>query len=221
MNANDSGVAKWSVLRNGTYRASGSAATSASAGLGEVVIAEGHEHRAGDAANVSRCDRPGVGPSQHGRERQRVVALDVAYWPNRRARLSSEALGSALDPGEDPRRGRVVALEDVAPDAGEHEAMEAVRGAIAACSSVSAPSENPTASTGPSGRASTIRAVRSAYAAGSCGFGRGAVAEQVDADHLAAGVGEQGGEAAALPGRRERATPPVHEDHRDRHGPAA
>ena len=66
-----------------------------------------------------------------------------------------------------------------------------------------------------------MRAVRSAYSAGSCGFGRGAVAEQVDADHVAAGVGEQVGEAAALPGRLERATPAVHEDHRDRHDHAA
>jgi hypothetical protein len=38
------------------------------------------------------------------------------------------------------------------------------------------------------------------------------VAEQVDADDVEAGILEQRGEAAALPGRFERPTPPVHED---------
>ena len=96
-------------------------------GLGEIMLAERHEHGTGDAAHIGGFDGPGIGPSQHGRERESVVALDVRVL----AEETSEVVvrfGRALDPGEDPCRGRVVALEDVAPDAGEHDAMEAVRG---------------------------------------------------------------------------------------------
>ena len=163
---------------------------------------------------------PGIGPSQHGRERERVVALDVRVLAEETSEVVVR-LGRALDPGEDPRRGRVVALEDVAPDAGEHDAMEAVRG------SDRRPQQRQRAEREPD-RVDRVVGERGDDPGGQVGvlrrvvrLGRGTVAEQVDADHLAAGVGQQGGEAAALPRRRERAAPPVHEDHRDRHGPAA
>ena len=77
-----------------------------------------------------------------------------------------------------------------------------------------APSEKPTASTGSSGSASSTRRAEVGVRLGVVRLGCRAVAEQIDADHLPAGVLQQLGEAAALPRGRERSTPTVHEYHR-------
>ena len=83
----------------------------------------------------------------------------------------SSGSARALDAGEDPLAPLVVALEHVAADAGEDDPAEPLGCRAARRSVVIAPSEKPTTSTGSSGSASTMRVVRSAYSAGSCGFG--------------------------------------------------
>ncbi len=89
---------------------------------------------------------------------------------------------------------------------------------------VTAPIEKPTASTGSSGSASRMRAVRSRVGLGIVRLGGVAVPEEVDTDHGPTRVGEQLGEPAPAPRGLERAAPPV--DQHDgchvgciRHGP--
>ena len=190
-------------------------------GLGEVVIAEGHEHRAGDATDVGRRDRPGVRPAQHGRERDRVVALDP--------RVLAEQTGEVvvfIRLGRRPRlpaRMRAVAASSrsktLRPIPASTRRWNRSGAAIAVRSSVSAPSENPTASTGPVWQRLDDPGGQVGVRRRLVRLRRGAVTQQVDADHVAAGIGQQGGETAALPRGRERSTPAVHEDHGDRHGP--
>ncbi len=79
-----------------------------------------------------------------------------------------------------------------------------------------APSEKPIASTGRSGSASTTRVGEVVVGVRVVWLGGRAVAEQVDADHLPAGVGEQLGEARSLPRGRERPSPTVDEHDRRR-----
>ena len=70
---------------------------------------------------------------------------------------------------------------------------------------------------GSSGNASTTRCGEIVVGLGIVRLRGRAMAEQIDADHRPAGVVEQLGEPAPLPGRLERATPAVHENHRWRH----
>ena len=124
--------------------------------------------------------------------RRRGRALDAAAMPVRRAR----------------RR-----VEHVVADAGEHQPAEAVGLRDGEAQQGHRAEREPTASTGSSGSASSTRA-EVGVGLGLVRLRCGAVAEQVDADHVAPGVVEQLREPAALPGGRERATPAVHEYHR-------
>ena len=133
--------------------------------------------------------------------------------------FACSSLCRTLDSGEDARRRRVVALEDVAADPGEHQALEPFR----------------RGDRGPQQRERTERETdrvdrpvwqrvddagsQVGVRRGIVRLRRGAVTQQVDPDHVPTGIGQQGGETGPLPGGRERTTPPVHEDHWDRHGP--
>ena len=171
---------------------------------------------------------PGSGRRSTAASADRIVALDPRVLAEETGEVvgfiygfACSSLRGPLDSGEDASRRRIVALEDVSPDPGEHQALEPVRGGDRGPQqrqraerepdrvdrTVGQHFEDPCCQVGVLGR--VVR------------LGSGAVTEQVDAEDVTAGVGEQGGEATALPGRRERAAPPVHEDHRDRHDPAA
>ena len=214
MKPNDSGVAKWSVLRSTTRRASGSDSASWSAGPGEVAVADDDEHRALDDLQLLGREHALVGPPHHGGERERGRCRAAsAYWPNRRPSLSS---GSPVP--STPARIRlaalVVALEQVAPDARQHDALEQLGPAGGQAQRRDRAEREADDVDRPVGQGVGDARRHVGVLGRVVRLGGLAVAEQVDADDLAAGVGEQLGEPALAPRRLERPAPPVDEDDR-------
>ena len=106
MNSNESGVAKWSVLRSVTKRASGSASTSASAGWAKSwsprATSTGHVTRAMSAGVIG----PGSGRRSTAARATASLPSILAYWPNRRARLSCHPRLRLQPLGRSPRLRR-------------------------------------------------------------------------------------------------------------------
>ena len=150
-------------------------------------------------------------------QRRRVVPRlrrVLSEQPRHVVASSTRRVAAAGDRGDDASRHLVVALEHVAPDARQHEPAEATRlGDRSPQQGVRAEREADRVD-GPVGE-------RGDDAIGEVGvgvwvvrLGRCAVAEQIDADHLPPGVGEQVGEPRSLPRGGERPAPSVHEHHR-------
>ena len=106
-----------------------------------------------------------------------------------------------------------VALEHVAADAGEDDPLETIR------MGDGGPQQGQCAEREPHRVDRLGRECRHdafgqvGVGVGLVGFRRIAVSEEIDTDHLLAAVLEQCGEAAPLPGGRERAAPSVDEHH--------
>ncbi len=122
MKSNDSGVAKWSVRRN-ARSGRRAARRRAVGGQDEVVVADDDEHRAGDAADVRGRERRRRRAAHHRRQRQRGRCPAA----RRTGRTGGPGCRRARPCPRRRRRSarrRVVALEHVAADAGEHEPAE-------------------------------------------------------------------------------------------------
>ena len=222
MNLNDSGVAKWSVPFSTTSRASGSFSASGLARAGEVVVADAHQDRAGDGG------QPIGGQGVVDRSLQdRGEGLGVVP---RLVGVLGEQLGADVGVGavagdgvHDAPQAVGVLPEEVRPDTADHDAPEALG--------------NPAGQLQQGGRAEgeadgvdlPVGGQGLADAGGQVGVGLGlvrlgrrAMAEEVDPDHRATGVLQEGLPARSLPGGGERPAPAVDQDHRfGAHGPDA
>ncbi len=162
MKSNDSGVAKWSVRRRVTSRASGSASTRPSAGRTKSWSPTTTRTGTSIAARSAGRSSVSVRPLHDRRQRDRIVARLVGVL---REQAGPVVVGvtAALDRrrrcGPSPRRR-------VRTRCGRYRPARAAGiwtgGRWPPGAASSAPSENPTASTGPSGSASMTRPVRSA-----------------------------------------------------------
>ena len=151
------------------------------------------------------------------RQRLRVVAGLRRVLANSRATLSSE-LATALDRRDDASGHLLVGFEHVASDPCQHEPAEARGiGDRGAQQGLRAERE-PDRVARPLGEGVDDSTRQVGIRLWVVRFGGRAVAQQIDADHFPAGIGEQVGEPGPLPRRCERSTPAVNEHHRWRAG---
>ena len=198
MKPNDSGVAKWSMLRSTTQRRVRAAPSTS----GSPGPAKSRSPMTTSAGHVTAAELVRVNGPRRGR---RITAASAAVVA-RLLGVLGEQPGRCCPPGRRcPRAGddravaAVVVARTVPADPGEHEPAEPVG------------LRRPRAAAASSRRARTrprrpARRERVDDPRGEVGVGlrlvrlrRGAVAEQVDADHLRPASASRCGEAAALP----------------------
>ena len=184
----------------------------------EVEFADDQEHRTGDDRQIGRCRAPTRRAPQHGRQGTYVVTglegvVDEEAGDVRR--VGGELAGSRRLEGVDDHGDlRRIVLEDVAPDTSQYQRMETLgmtQGGTEQCEGPEREADGVDRSVGQGGEQPGLQI---GVGLGVMGLGRCPVTEEVDADRLATGIGEESHQAGPFPGLGGRSAPPVDEDHR-------
>ncbi len=222
MNLNDSGVAKWSVPFSTSSRASGSFSVRGSPGPAKSFSPMHDQDRARDGGQPIGSQGVVDRSLQDRGEGLGVVPRLVGVL-GEQLRPDVGVGAVAGDGIHDAPQAVGVLAEEVRADTADHDAPEALGHPAGQLQ------QGGCAEGEPDGVDLPVAGQGLADAGGQVGvglglvrLGRGAMAEEVDPDHRAAGVLQEGLPPRSLPGGGERPAPAVDEDHRFRaHGPDA
>ena len=216
MNANDSGVAKWSVLREHDQSRIGQGGHQAIGRPREVPVAERHQHRGGQRGQVGLGELP-CWALEHRRQRLGVVAGLLGVVPEG---LGLDVVLRSFAPhtGDDAAGQRGVAIEHRVADAGEDDAPEASGLRAGQLQQREGSQREPDGVHGAVGRQGVCEpGGQVTVGLGIVGLVGLAVAQEVDADHGAPGILQQCADARRHPGPLERRAPAVDEEDGCRH----
>ena len=187
------------------------------AGTGEVLVADDHERAARGAGKFIEGERL-PGSAHDGGESRGVVPRLVCVLGEQQG-VGVGVVGVAIDRRGDAFASPVVGPQHVLADTCQHQSAEPVWLLSGDAQQGHCPQREAHRIDGFVGQVLDDACSEVGVRLGFVGFRCLAMTEQVDADHRTAEVGDEFGEAAALPCGGERAAPAVHEYDRRSHEP--